>query len=65
MRSRSRYLAVLSALVLAFTRLTFGQAATTSLHGTVTDAKGAVVVGAAINLSDPATGLSRSATTND
>lgn len=35
------------------------QAATTSVHGTVSDEKGAVVVGASVTISDPATGLSR------
>jgi hypothetical protein len=43
--------------------LAFAQSATTSLHGTVSDPKGAVVVGAAVSLSDPATGLSRNLTT--
>ena len=48
---------------MALATLAVAQSATTSLHGTVTDAKGAVVVGAAVTISDPATGLSRSATT--
>ena len=65
MRSRSWYLVVLSTAFLALATLTFGQSATTSLRGTITDAKGAVVVGATVSLSDPATGLSKTATTTD
>jgi len=42
----------MSALVLA-------QTATTSLRGTLYDAKGAVVAGASVTINDPATGFSR------
>jgi hypothetical protein len=42
----------MSALVLA-------QTATTSLHGTVYDAKGAVVAGASVTINNPATGFTR------
>ncbi len=49
--------------MVACTALTFAQSATTSLRGTISDSKGAVVVGAAVTLSDPGTGLSRNATT--
>jgi hypothetical protein len=44
---------------LCFSALAVAQSATSSLRGTVTDAKGAVVVGAAVTISDAATGLSR------
>jgi hypothetical protein len=63
MRSRSWQPAVLIGTVIALSVLSFAQSATTSLRGTVSDSKGAVVVGAAVTLSDPATGLSRNATT--
>ena len=63
MRSRSRQLALLIVSFLAISTFLLAQSATTSVHGTVTDAKGAVVVGASVTISDPATGLSRSATT--
>ena len=63
MRSRSRPLALLIGTMVACTALTFAQSATTSLRGTISDSKGAVVVGAAVTLSDPGTGLSRNATT--
>jgi hypothetical protein len=59
MRSRSWQVAVLCAFSLAFAALTFGQSATTSLRGTITDPKGAIVQGASVTLSNPATGFSR------
>src|SRR5215469_10866363 len=65
MRSRSRRFAVLLVSFLVVTKLTFGQSATTSLRGTVTDPKGAVVAGAAVTISDPATGVSRDTKTGD
>ncbi|HET7439959.1 MAG TPA: carboxypeptidase-like regulatory domain-containing protein, partial [Terriglobales bacterium] len=46
-------------LVLTLTSFMLAQSATTSLRGTVSDPKGAVVSGATLTLSDPATGFSR------
>ena len=62
MRSRSQVVCVF-VFLLSFAALGFSQAATTSLRGTVTDAKAAVVVGAAVTITDPATGLTRQTTT--
>ena len=64
MRSRSWHVVVLISTFLALAALAVAQSATTSLHGTVTDTKGAVVVGAAVTITDPATGLSRNMNTN-
>ena len=50
---------------LALTTLVFAQSATTSLHGTISDAKGAVVSGASVTLTNPATGFSRTVKTDD
>jgi hypothetical protein len=47
-----------------FKLLTLAQSATTSLRGTVYDAKGLVVAGANVTLSNAATGFSRSTTTD-
>ncbi len=58
MRSASQLLA--SLLVVLVALCTFvGAQSSTSLHGTVYDTKGAVVTGATINLSNHATGFSR------
>src|SRR5579884_2986678 len=65
MRSRPRQFVFLFIGVLATAALTFGQSATTSLHGTVTDPKGAVVAGAQVTISNPATGLSRATKSGD
>jgi hypothetical protein len=43
----------------------FAQSATTSLRGTISDAKGAVVAGATVILNNQATGFSRTAKTDD
>jgi len=51
-------------LFLAFQVLAAAQSATTSLRGTVTDAKGAVVVGASVTLNNSATGFSRNTKTD-
>ncbi|HLZ39555.1 MAG TPA: carboxypeptidase-like regulatory domain-containing protein [Candidatus Sulfotelmatobacter sp.] len=64
MPSRARQLAVLIGTFLVLSSFASAQSATTSLHGVVTDAKGAVVVGAVVTLTDPATALSRNMTTN-
>src|SRR5215469_17238959 len=65
MRSRSRQFAVVFVSLLVFATLTFGQSATTSLRGTITDPKGAVVAGANVTISDPATNVSRDTKTGD
>ncbi len=53
-------------LLIAATCITaFGQSATATLSGTVTDQNGAVVPGVAISVINPATSLERTATTND
>ncbi|HVI07505.1 MAG TPA: carboxypeptidase-like regulatory domain-containing protein, partial [Candidatus Binatia bacterium] len=51
-------------LALAAAQWASAQTASTSLTGTVTDAKGAVIVGANLTLSNPATGFTRDAQTN-
>ncbi|HEV2399545.1 MAG TPA: carboxypeptidase-like regulatory domain-containing protein [Candidatus Sulfotelmatobacter sp.] len=65
MRFCARQLTVVLGFLLALTTFAFTQSATTSIHGTVTDSKGAVVVGATVTLSDPATGVSRDTKTTD
>jgi hypothetical protein len=45
-------------LFAAITTLSFCQTSTTSVRGTVTDPKGAVVSGATVTLTNPATGTS-------
>src|SRR5579864_5189506 len=60
MRSASR-VARLLFLVLVSSAILFAQTATTSLRGTITDPKGAVVQGATLTLSNAATGYSRTA----
>src|SRR5438270_6014521 len=57
---------IVASLLTILTLSTFllAQTATTSLRGTVTDPKGAVVSGASVTLSDPATGFSRTTKTD-
>ena len=50
--------------ILTLSTLVWGQSATTSLRGTVTDPKGAVIGGATVTLSNPQTGYSRTAKTD-
>lgn len=50
-------------LFLLGTILTWAQSGTTSLHGVVSDAKGAVLPGAAVTLRDPQTGFTRTVQT--
>ena len=50
--------------ILTLSTFLLAQTATTSLRGTVTDPKGAVVSGASVTLSDPATGFSRTTNTD-
>ena len=65
MRSGSWLVAAVTGCVLAFGTLAFAQSATSSLHGTIADAKGAMVAGAAITLSNKSTGFSRTVKTDD
>ncbi len=65
MRSGSWLVAAALSFFLALSNLAFCQSATTSLHGTISDAKGAVVTGAIVTLNNPATGLTRTAKTDD
>ncbi|MCS7024840.1 MAG: carboxypeptidase-like regulatory domain-containing protein [Bryobacteraceae bacterium] len=48
-----------------FTFLLFGQAGTADITGTVTDSSGAVVSGATVTITNPATGFSRILRTNE
>jgi Carboxypeptidase regulatory-like domain len=59
MRSGLRVIALSVAVLLVPSVLLLAQTATTSLHGTVYDAKGAVVAGAMVTIVNPATGFSR------
>ncbi|MCU1303908.1 MAG: hypothetical protein JWQ87_4192 [Candidatus Sulfotelmatobacter sp.] len=65
MRSGSRVLALLFVCFVSFGILASAQSATTSLRGTVADSKGAVVPGAAVTITNPATGFSRTAKTDN
>ena len=58
---RPRSVAVVITTLFIFNLLAFGQSATTSLRGTITDPKGAVVQGGTVVLSNAATGYSRTA----
>lgn len=61
MRSGSSVVTLLVGFILAVSTLVSAQSATTSLRGTVTDSKGAVLLGATVTLNNPATGFSRTA----
>ena len=61
MRSGSRAVTLLVGFFLAFSTLVLAQTATTSLHGTVYDPKGAVLSGAEVTIINPATGFTRKA----
>src|SRR5947209_1397028 len=65
MRSRLHTVALVIVCSLTLATLTLGQSATTSLRGTITDPKGAVVSGATVTLTNPATGFSRTTQTDD
>jgi hypothetical protein len=58
MRRRIRVAAVIAG-ILAFTSIVLCQTASTSLRGTVTDPKGALVQGATITLANPSAGFTR------
>jgi Carboxypeptidase regulatory-like domain len=64
MRSGSGVVTLLVGLSLALSILVSAQTATTSLRGTITDPKGAVVSGAAVTITNVQTGYSRSANTS-
>jgi Carboxypeptidase regulatory-like domain len=59
MRSGLRAITLVSAFA-ALNLFAFGQTATSSLHGTISDPKGAVVSGATVTITNPATGFRRS-----
>ena len=65
MRSALRLLLALIGCFLALHIVASAQSATTSLRGTVSDAKGAVVPGASVTLNNQATSFSRTAKTDD
>ena len=65
MRSAARLALTLLVSILSITNLVHSQSATTSLRGTVSDAKGAVISGAALTLSNTATGFTRTAKSDD
>ena len=65
MRGGLRLVAAVFASLLAVSVLASGQSATTSLRGTISDSKGAVVIGATVTLNSQATGFSRKAVTDD
>jgi len=59
-----RCFAAVVALVLIFSTLVWGQSATTSVRGIVSDPQGAVVVGASVTLANPSTGFTQSTKTD-
>lgn len=65
MRSASSIAAFLPVVLLSFCGLISAQTSTTSLRGTITDQKGAVVTGATVTISDAATGFAREAQTDN
>src|SRR5271154_277850 len=62
--SRSRVVTLLIGFFLLTGSLVWGQTATASLRGVVSDSKGAVLPGASITISDPQNGFSRTVKTN-
>src|SRR5713101_5549043 len=65
MRSLRPLTLLLVGLLSSFSAIVWAQTATTSLRGTVSDAKGAVLPGATVTISDHQTGFSRDAKTDD
>jgi multidrug efflux pump subunit AcrA (membrane-fusion protein) len=64
MRSGSRVFALSAVVILALSSLILAQTATTSLRGTVTDPKGAVLPGAVVTIVDVQNGYSRTVKTD-
>ncbi len=64
MRSGSRVFTLFVVVSLAFSILSIAQTATTSLRGTVTDPKGAVLPGATVAVTDKQNGYSRTVTSD-
>jgi hypothetical protein len=64
MRSGSWLVTTVISSFLALGTLALAQSATTSLHGTISDPKGAVVTGATMTLTNQATGFSRTVQTD-
>jgi hypothetical protein len=62
---RSRLSALLISFFLALGTFAFAQSATTSLRGTISDSKAAVISGASVTLNNEATGFSRTVKTDD
>src|ERR1700730_9506238 len=65
MRSDSWLVAAVVSFFLALSTLAFAPSATTSLHGTVYDPKGAVVSGATVTITNPATAFTRTVQTDN
>jgi hypothetical protein len=61
MRTGARVVTLLFGFFFTLSILVAAQTATTSLRGTIYDAKGAVVAGASVTITDPSTGFSRRA----
>jgi len=64
MRSGSRVFTLSAVVILALSTLTLAQTATTSLRGTITDPKGAVLPGAVVTIVDVQNGYSRTVKTD-
>ena len=60
-----RFVAATLLMLTGFVCLSFGQASTASLSGTVVDQKNAVIAGATVSVMNSATGQGRDATTNE
>jgi hypothetical protein len=65
MRLGVRVVGLLTVVFLTFSMLASAQTATSSLRGTITDPKGAVVQGATITLNNAATGFARTTTSGN
>jgi hypothetical protein len=65
MRCSARAVVLLASVLVASSTIGFAQSATSSLRGTVSDSKGAVLSGASIVLSDADNGSSRTAKSDD
>src|SRR5450755_619996 len=65
MRLGVRVVGLLTVVFLTFSMLVSAQTATSSLRGTITDPKGAVVQGASITLNNASTGFARTTTSGN